>query len=503
MTYQKATIASLLLFFITTIAVAQTITSKVVDKKTNQPIPYATIQLSENQGIITNEEGIFSLSLDESLADIDSIYISSMGYEKIGVAVQQATDSIIYITPKAIELKSVFISNKNLSVDEIIDNVKDRVAQNYNFELSQRRLFFRESEFNSIKKLDIDFKKSTIKELNKKLLDSVVSIIPRKSEYYTETLCDLYGDFEKRKLHIIKAAELYDKNNQVSMDAMTKRMEAIFKKNVKPDSYLKIKSGLFGTKVQVDSLLENNEDANTVKDELAKQDKKEDKSEFLKNRKSGLKSLMTSLFFNDDVMSNFLNKSGRYNFELKDYTYINDEAVYIIDFSPKRKEDFKGTLYVNTQDFAIVRVDYENVKNLRNFKLLGIQYQDNLYRAKMLFTKSANQKYDLRFLEMYRGGFFGFDRPIKVIEKNKHVKGKRKQNELSLGIDAVNTYQRKYEIVVFDSKQISEANYKSSTENKSIKPEYLSKYNSEFWNGYNIIEPNTAIKQFAAGPESE
>ncbi len=502
MTNIKVVTSIFLFFSAISLTTAQTITSKVVDQKTNEPIPYATIQIGENQGIITNEEGRFSLNIDQNLADIDSIYISSMGYEKVGVAINQATDSIIYIAPKAIELKSVFVSNKHLTIDEIMENVKDQLSENYNFELSKRRLFFRESEFNSLKKLDIDFKKSTIKELNKKLIDSVVSIIPRKSSYYTEILCDLYGDFDKRKLHITKAAELYDKSKTVSLEAMSKRMETIFKENVKRDSYLKIKSGLFGTKVQVDSILEQTEDSEAVKDELDKQNK-EDKSKFLKYRKSGLESLFSSLFFNKDVMSNFLNKSGRYNFELVDYTYLDDQSVYIINFEPKRNEDFKGTLYINTEDFAIVRADYENVRNFRNFKLLGIHYQDNLYRAKMGFTKGANQKYDLKFMEMYRGGFFGFDRPLKVIEKNKHVKGRRKQNELSLDINAVNTYQRKYEIVVFDSEQLSEANYKNSKENSGIKPEYLSKYDPEFWKGYNIIEPNTAIRQFTATPDSE
>ncbi|MBL0684517.1 carboxypeptidase-like regulatory domain-containing protein [Aquimarina mytili] len=499
MIYNSSLVVSIAFFMTCLVINAQTITSRVIDKKTNQPIPYATIQVSEDQGIITNEEGRFNLILGSKHSNIDSIYVSSMGYEKVGVSIKNVVDSIIYIQPKAIELKSVFISNKNLTIDEIIDTVKERIPENYNFELSHRRLFFRESEFNTIKKLNIKFKESTIRELDKKLIDSVVTIIPRKSEYYTETLCDFYGDLEEGKINIIKAAELYDKNNEVSMEAMTKRMETIFKKNVKPDSYLKIKSGLFGTKVQVDSILEQTENGDEIKDKIDK----ENTGDFLKNQRRALKSLLSSLFFNEDVMSNFLNKSGRYDFKLVDYTYIDDQSVYIINFSPKRSEDFKGTLYVNTEDFAVIRVDYENVKNLRNFKLLGIHYQDNLYRAKMLFTKGTNQKYDLKFLEMYRGEFFGFDRPLKVIEKNKHVKGRRKQNELSLGIDAVNTYKRKYEIVVFDSKQLTKTEYNSSIENKSIKPQYLSKYDPQFWQGYNIIEPNAAIKRFTATPEVE
>jgi len=490
----------LLVFLIFIGVKAQTITSKVVDKKTNEPIPYATIQLSEYNGIITNEEGDFSVTFENKNPKTDSIYISSMGYEKIGLATNEVIDSIVHLTPKAIELNSVYVSNKNLSIEEIIDNVKERLTENYDIGLSQKRLFFRQSDFSNVKKMNVDFKKSTIEELDKKLIDSAVSIIPRKSQYYTETLCDLYGDIESRKMNIIKAAELYDKNNQLSLDAMSKRMEDIFKKNVKPDSYLKIKSGFFGTKVQVDSILAANEEANEAKDEL---DKKEDKSQFLKYKKSKINDLLASLFYNEDAKSNFINKSGRYTFKLKDYTNIGEHSVYIIDFAPKRSEDFKGTLYVNTEDFAVVRVDYENVKLLKNFKLLGLQFQDKQYRAKMLFAKGSNQKYSLKYLEMLRGTYFGIDRPLKIIEKNKHVKGKRKQNELAVEIDAGIGNLTKYEIVVFDSKSLTKSDYDNSKENNAIKPEYLSKYDPQFWQGYNIIEPNTAIKQFAAAPEVE
>ncbi len=499
MTYNKAILASFLFF---TLAIsAQTITSKVVDKKTNQPVPFATIQVSENQGVITNEEGRFSINLEKAQSETDSIYISSMGYEKVGIAVNTATDSIIYIQPKAIELKSVFISNKNLTVDEIIENVENRLEQNYHFDMTQKRLFFRQSEFNKLNKLDVEFKKSTIAELNKKFIDSVVTIIPRKSEYYIETLCDYYGSPEKRKINIIKAAELYDKNNTGSTDALSEKLEKIFKDNVKPDSYLKIKSGIFGTKVQVDSILENNEDATAAKDEL--KDKKEDKNHFLKYRRSAIQGLFKNMFFQEDPTLNFIRKSGRYEFKLVDYTYMDDSSVYIIDFEPKRREDFKGTLYINTENFAVMRVDYENVKLLRNFKLLGLSYQENIYKGTTIFTKGLDNKYTVKYLEKVKGNTFGVDRPLKVIEKNKHVKGKRKQNELALEIEAGMGNLSKYEIVVFDQKSISETDYNNSKENKSIKPEYLSKYNPEFWNGYNIIEPNTAIRQFTAAPEVE
>ncbi|SEK73896.1 CarboxypepD_reg-like domain-containing protein [Aquimarina amphilecti] len=497
MNIKKLTVVSTILLSSLALS-AQTISSTIIDKKTNEPIPYATIQLSEHKGIITNEEGKFSIALDEQLKQIDSIYISSMGYQKIGIALNTITDSIIYIEPKAIELSGVFISNKNLSIDEIIDNVKESVNQNYSKDLSHKKLFYRQSDFSDLNRMNIKFKKSTIKEFNKKFIDSVISIIPRKSAYYTEALCDLYGNFDKQKLNIIKGAELYDKSNDGSMEALSEKLEDILKKNVKPNSYLKIKSGwILGTKVQMDSIFDANEEAAEVKSEVEKPNKNQE-NYFLNYRKSSLKDLLSSMFFQEDSKLNFIDKSGRYKFELIDYTTIDDSSVYIINFEPKRGADFKGTIYVNTQDFAIMRVDYENVKNLKNFGLLGISFHDTMYKGKTIFTKGADGKYSVRYIEKTRGNVFGIDRPLKIIEKNKFVKGRRKQNELSLGLDIGAGEISKYEVVIFDSQPITEGEYQSSKENKSIKPQYLSKYDPEFWKGHNIIEPNTAIKQFTA-----
>ena len=100
-----------------------------MDKKSNAPIPYATIQFSDDQGIITNEEGRFSITFEDNISKNDSIHISSMGYEKISISVQSPIDSVLYLAPKAIELGGVFVTNKNLTVDEIITNVKERISQ--------------------------------------------------------------------------------------------------------------------------------------------------------------------------------------------------------------------------------------------------------------------------------------------------------------------------------------------------------------------------------------
>ncbi|MHA7059345.1 carboxypeptidase-like regulatory domain-containing protein [Aquimarina sp. M1] len=477
---------------------AQTIRSRVVDKKTDKPIPYATIQLGENQGVVTNEEGSFSITLSEIQSKIDSIYISSMGYEKVGVSVRSITDSVIYIEPEAIALKSVFISNKNLDIDDIIDNVDENMEDNYRSNLTKSRLFFRETNRNYIKKMDIEFKKSTIEEIDEKLVDSISKIIPKNSVFYAEALCDFYGNTDKQKLNVIKGARLYDKNNNGSIEGVFKKMSKIFKDNVKPNSYLKIRSGLFSQKIQVDSILRSNQDAEDIADGI----KNPKENFFFKSRKMNLKNLFNEVLYQSDTKLNVIKNSGRYVFERVDYTILDDVGVYVITFTPKRRGDFKGTLYVNTEDFAVIRVDYQNIKRLRNFSLFGVSFEENGYRGTTIFEKGIDGKYGVKFIEKVTENKFGVDRPLSIIEKNKYVKGRNKQNQLSLKLDVISSARNKYEVIVFDTKNITDSEYNSSTENKNVQSTYLSKYNPDFWKGYNIIEPNTAIKQFKAIEEN-
>lgn len=471
---------------------AQTFQSRVLDRETNEPIPFATIQYGEHSGVISNEEGVFNFTIKKKAKITDSVYLSSMGYENRSFSLIKELDSIIYLEPKTFELKSVFLSSNPLEPLEIIEKVKENLEANYRVEVSKKKIFFRQSDLNQMKKVDIAFEKSTIEELNKQLIDSIVGLIPRHSTSYLEALGDLYGNYTKHKLYIDKAAELYDKTKDVSMDGLSEKMERIFKENVKPDSYLKIKSGLFGTKVQLDSLkAESKEDTdNKVKVENT------NNKDINKQIKNSITELYEQLFFKEDSKIDILQKSNRYEFTLTDYTYIDDSPVYILKFEPKGKKDFKGTMYVNMDDYAIMRLEFDNVRPIKSFGLLGITFRHNVYKGKMLFQKDVNGGYSPKYLELESGVFFGLDRPLKVIEKNKYVKGRRKQNELSLELDIEMIHRNKYEMVVFDSENISEPSYENAPENKEIKATYLSKYDPDFWQGYNIIEPNAAIQAF-------
>ena len=486
----------------------QTVSARILDSISKEPVPFATIQFAENSGVISNSEGMFSVILNAPKVATDSLIISCMGYKTYKTLLKQFKDSVVHLSPQNITLKNVVVTNKNYSAEELIELVKDNMEKNYNTSLTQKRLFFRDHYHQYINRTNYSDFESTIEAFDKKFVDNILNSVPKSSDYYTETLADLYGDFtkDKQKISVIKASKMYDKNKELDFEILEKKLEKILHDNVKPDSYLKVKSGIFGTKIDNDELFGNQIDSTDVdalnkKLEEEKKRKENEKLYFANGRKRRISNLLEDLFFMDDSNLNFISKSRKYDFAIQELTYLGNDVVYVVNFKPDGGADYKGTLYINADDFAIMRVDYENVKSLKTFKLLGVFMNEYLDKGKMIFYKDAKGKYNLRYLEKEHGGMAGAKRPLKIIEFNKVVKGKNRQNELSLKFDAAATNINKYEIVIYDTQDIDNSKFDGLKEDNTITPTYLANYDPEFWKGHTIIEPNKAIKAFTATEE--
>ncbi|MDG1263591.1 MAG: carboxypeptidase-like regulatory domain-containing protein, partial [Flavobacteriaceae bacterium] len=162
-------------------------------------------------------------------------------------------------------------------------------------------------------------------------------------------------------------------------------------------------------------------------------------------------------------------------------TTEGNDLIYIIDFTPKRKEDFEGTLYVNSADFAITRLDFNNIKSLFRIKLLGVLYDDYLKSGKMIFSKINEKKYGLSYLQISGGEKIKIDRPIKFVEKNKFVKGRRKQNQISMRLDLSLITNSDYEVRVFESKKLSQDEFDEIEEKNEVLPKYYKEFKTNFW----------------------
>lgn len=483
---------------------AQTLTSVIVDSASLQPIPYVTVKI-KNKGVITNEEGRFTFQLDNTIQPTDTLSISCIGYAVVKKPLNQFTENQIVLASKAIDLNPVIVTNKNFTPKEIIEKVEESISKNYNLGLAKKRVFLRETYTNTVIKTDYKLKKSTIEAFNKAFIDNLINQMPRNSTVYNEALGDLYGgsDSDEQKLDLIKASELYDKSMELDFEVLEEKFNKIVKENVKTDSYFKIKSGLFGTKVDGDEIFETDVDSTDIAAlnkhlEKEKKIKEGRKKFFAKYKRQTMGNLYKNLPVFKGTDYNVLFKPGRYELSLDDFTYLGDAAVYVLSFTPKRSEDFKGKLYINSDDFALIRMDFENVKPLRDFSLLGVSLKEYLAEGKIIFTKGDDAKYHLSYYDITKGIRAGFKRPLKIIEKNKHVKGRRKQNELSMKVDAAFGNRNRYELVVFNETPITTSQYDSFKENNDVLPTYMPNYNAEFWKGFDIIEPNKAIMEFTS-----
>jgi hypothetical protein len=155
--------------------------------------------------------------------------------------------------------------------------------------------------------------------------------------------------------------------------------------------------------------------------------------------------------------------------------------VYVINCLPLRSDKFKATLYINSEDFAIVRLDYENVKPLSKFKLLGISLLEYLEKGRMRFSKLNNEKYDLSYFQSTKENKASINRPFKIIEKNKVVKGKNKQNQISAKLNLSIKSKYNIELQVFKTRIIKSKEFDDLDEKNQVLPEYLEEFTTNFW----------------------
>ena len=461
---------------------AQSISVKILDSISFNPIPFATVSFSNSSGVISDENGDFELIKNE-LNDEDSLFISSMGYKKVSYSLNRFNDSIIFLSPKPIELNNVIITNRKLTSQEIIEKIKAAITQNYQTDLSENKIFYRKEYNSTIEKFEINKFKSSIDNVNDLLIDSLLLNLPSENKSATEVLSYYYGNLEEdnQKINLIKSRETYKKENEI-LESLNSKLEESLKKSLKSNSYFKIRSGLlpFSGDLEFDGLWDI-DSTNQAALKKANDNEIKRKENFANSIKGRVSNIYSNLFYNDATDLDFILKSNRYEFSNPELNYLGNQLVYVITFRPKGSKDYKGTLHINSDDFAIVRIDFKNVKSLFKLKLLGFSSDNYLIEGRMVFSKLDKKKYSLTYFQVSSGSKAGIDRPFKIIEKNKFVKGRRKQNQISFNLDFIVNSLNKVELRVFQSKSIDLNLYDNLKEENKILPEYVDEFKTNFW----------------------
>ena len=495
----------LLLFFTSSLLWGQEIHGVVLDSLNNDPIPFATVLTNFNQNSITNEEGKFRLQENEKQHLNDSIFVSCMGYHPFKEAIHQLSDTPIFLVEKNIELDGVILSQKELSAEEIVKKASDNLDEKYETALTEKTFFMRESFEQNWDKMFMKVKKTSITEFRQQFWDSLFRTLPKKDSWHTESYGKFYGNrIEKnQKLALERAVELADTINEKGYEYIEKKITDVLDEQVKVDSYFKFKSGIFSTKIDRDEVIGKEKDSlqsandKDSEDDQKKEKKKTPEERFHSDRKARVIGNLKGFIKKDELRFHVFTHRQHYDYSLVNFTYLNDTPVYQIEFKPSRsKGRYKGVLYIDADNFSLLQMDYENTKNIKDFSLLGLSFQLYKQLLRIKFSKFDGQKYQLQFMERIIRYRTGIRRPIKIVEKNKHVRGRRKQNELIADIDMQLNNEERYTLVVLKSKPLAKEAFVKHKEIKQFKPDKRNNYDPSYWEGFTIIEPNSLIRSF-------
>src|SRR5690606_15058554 len=401
--------------------IAQNITARLIDKTTKASIPFATIKTGDYSGVISNEEGYFTINAN-ALEDT-SILISFMGYgsKTLTIANIKSLNYIIELEPVVNQLDEVYLSNKKPNIDSIIARVKRHVPKNYNTDLRQYDIFRRVADYVDFKNLDFEIdkasqvKKKQLEQVNTDLLALTHAIMTSKIVQFVDFKGTLYTQTkDSTKLTVSKATRLLDHTKDFSIDNVQERAKDIMLKYLDTTKTYKVKSGLFK--------LEDSLSFAEIKKEREKSKKEEFDINQLKRATKGL--LKYSKFYDNSFLLNVLN-SRLYNYALDDVSYYDGQLTYIISYQPRKgKAKYSGKLYIADDDYAITKVTYSYFENRHGSKvnlkfLLGVKYEENLSTGLVLYQKQSDSTYQPKYIKHESGSYFYLSRDLTLIQNSK------------------------------------------------------------------------------------
>src|SRR5690554_7535828 len=160
-------IFAILFFFSVAISQAQSISGTLIDKQSHQAIPFATVQIGENHGVVTNQEGDFEIRT-AGFSPTDSLVFSFMGYERRAIALKDYAQKEIYLERNVQELDEILLMTQQLTAMEVMEKVVQNLDKNYDNSLTGFRVFNRNKYLNTPHQMLVEFKNKRKDFIDKK-----------------------------------------------------------------------------------------------------------------------------------------------------------------------------------------------------------------------------------------------------------------------------------------------------------------------------------------------
>ena len=241
---------SILFCLVTKFSISQNLTALVVDKQSGNPVPYAAIKIDDFKGVITDEEGLFTVKIDE----IKFIEVSCLGYKELKINIEdiRANNYKIELETAVNQLNEVIISNKLPSADSIIVRTRRNFYTNHTIDLTALDIFSRQTNYFDFEDFEFDVKKASVlpkKELQelKQNADSLNKAVMKSSSKNFEDFSGKLYILEKdsTKLVVEKLTNLVDRKNDYSVEIIQDKAQLIFLKALDSNATYKVRTGIF------------------------------------------------------------------------------------------------------------------------------------------------------------------------------------------------------------------------------------------------------------------
>lgn len=462
----------------------------VLDMDNQKALPYANIYLlNKNKGTVTNEQGHFTIDTS-GLKNTDTVRFQYIGYKTKMLTIRQLVASpTVLLKEEIINLSELIVFGKVPDLKTIVKNIIIYKDSNYRETTSKRQSFIREREIGDLEGFKLNYKKSTIDELDRDMISEIEKRTPRYVTSYTDFLGYYYYNKNKEDSirHKVEPIRMVTLKEEYLEDL--KQLETLFEgilAETKEDEYWKVKSGIFGSKID---LVEDTINIDTVS--LA--ENRRNTSSYTRY----VKYMMSYGFFQDKDQWEFLYKTGKYKYSLTGGTRVNGEDVYIIDFVPTNSGLYVGRMYVSIGTFALIRADYEYApeKTGKDIHLLGVGYTENQFSGSIYFEKKDNN-YRLKYFSYRFGYTASIDRKLALLKKKKQWLFDKKLKELKVGLELMVNMEESIEFLVIDETEISDYQFAGFEQPEYIDIIYVDQFDEHLWKGYSIIEPIEEMKEY-------
>lgn len=464
------------------------------DAATQETLPFANIGVvNQSIGTISNAEGKYVLDVS-GLNPNDSVRFSFMGYESYTIAVRDLKE-VHDVALKASELllTEIQILSEPLTAQQIIKKVKDHFEENYPRLNAREQVFLHKygrTPFGPENKVHI--KSSDFPGLDKQLAERMLKMMPREFVEYRDMLVDRYTWEAGSKVTMQKGVSM----EEGSMKSVSKQVEdqlSDFLKDMEntrkdKDVYYKFRTGILSFDMDMkgsDSLW---------------QAYKEDSMHYIMHYgelQYEFKNIFTKLEDLESKYWEFVNESGKYEYDEPKMTVLDNQLVYQIGFKPKRGGLYAGELYVHTGNYAVLQTDFQYAagKTDENVKLLGIEHSLKNRGGKVIYEKTWNG-YHVKYASISINELVGLERSFTVMKKQKRFLMDKTLNEFKTEVDLQLDASYYWELVVLNRQQTSQAEFDAVKEEQVIRLDKKYAYSPETWANRTVLVPTEALKKY-------